>query len=63
MLNGRDPVAAATATCNAPVDKWLALGQKVGVRATPTSFATNGQRVLGARTEELVKLLDEASAK
>jgi len=57
MLNGRDP--ALTAPCSAPVDKWLALGQRVGVRATPTSFATNGQRILGARAEELVKMIGE----
>jgi thiol:disulfide interchange protein DsbC len=59
MLNGREP--AATASCSAPVEKWLALGRRVGVRATPTSFATNGQRILGARPEELIKLLAEAS--
>ncbi|HUL90923.1 MAG TPA: DsbC family protein [Burkholderiales bacterium] len=57
MLNGREP--AATAGCSAPVEKWLALGQKVGVRATPTSFAMSGQRIMGARPEELVKLLGE----
>jgi len=58
MLNAREPAAAPS--CNAPVDKWLALGQKIGVRATPTSFTTNGERILGARPEELVKLIDEA---
>ena len=58
MLNSREP--ALTNTCDAPVDKWLALGQKIGVRATPTSFTTNGQRILGARPEELVKLIGEA---
>ena len=58
MLNGRDPAAAPS--CNAPIDKWLALGKKIGVRATPTSFTTNGERILGARPEELVKLIDEA---
>jgi len=58
MLNGREPAPAAG--CSAPVEKWLALGQKVGVRATPTSFSTNGQRILGARPEELIKLLAEA---
>lgn len=58
MLNGRD--VAVSGACSAPVDRWLALGQKVGVRATPTSFAANGQRILGARPEELVKLIDEA---
>src|SRR4249920_1768424 len=55
MLNGRE--TASTAGCSAPVEKWLALGQKVGVRATPTSFATNGQRILGSRPEDLIKLL------
>jgi len=58
MLNGRDTAIAGS--CSAPVDKWLALGQKFGVRATPTSFATNGQRIMGARPEELVKLIGEA---
>ena len=58
MLNGREPPAAPS--CSAPVDKWLALGKKIGVRATPTSFTTNGERILGARPEELVKLMGEA---
>jgi thiol:disulfide interchange protein DsbC len=59
MLNGREP--AVTASCSAPVEKWLALGQKVGVRATPTSFTMNGQRVMGARPEELLKQLAEST--
>jgi thiol:disulfide interchange protein DsbC len=58
MLSGREP--APTANCSAPVEKWLALGQKVGVRATPTSFVMNGQRIMGARPDELVKLIGEA---
>ena len=58
MLSGREPAAASS--CSAPVDKWLALGKKIGVRATPTSFTTNGERILGARPEELVKLMGEA---
>jgi len=58
MLNGREPPVSGG--CSAPVEKWLALGQKFGVRATPTSFATNGQRILGARLEELVKLISDA---
>jgi protein-disulfide isomerase len=53
-------VPAAAPSCSAPVDKWLALGKKIGVRATPTSFTTNGERILGARPEELVKLMGEA---
>ncbi len=59
MLSGKEP--ATKGGCSAPVDKWLSLGQKVGVRATPTSFTSNGQRVMGARPEELVKLIDESS--
>jgi len=59
MLNGREPAVAPS--CNAPVDKWLALGKKIGVRATPTSFTTNGERILGARPEELVKLMGEGN--
>lgn len=58
MLNGRDTAIAGN--CSAPVDKWLALGQRLGVRATPTSFAANGQRIMGSRPEELVKLIGEA---
>ncbi|HKW38212.1 MAG TPA: DsbC family protein [Burkholderiales bacterium] len=59
MLNGREP--AATAGCSAPVEKWLALGHKVGVRATPTSFAVSGQRIMGARPEELIKAIAESA--
>jgi len=47
MLNGREP--QPTSSCSAPVEKWLALGQKVGVRATPTSFVANGQRIMTAQ--------------
>ena len=57
MLNGREPPASGN--CTAPVEKWLELGQKIGVRATPTSFATNGQRILGARAQDLVKLISD----
>jgi len=57
MLNGREPPASRN--CSAPVEKWLELGQKIGVRATPTSFATNGQRILGARPQDLVKLISD----
>jgi thiol:disulfide interchange protein DsbC len=58
MLGGKEPTPAAS--CSAPVEKWLALGQKIGVRATPTSFTTSGQRIMGARPEELVRLIAES---
>jgi len=60
MLENKQPPTATS--CGAPVDRWLALGRKLGIRATPVSFVTNGQRIVGARFEELQKALD-ASAK
>jgi thiol:disulfide interchange protein DsbC len=58
MLNNRQPAQAGN--CSAPVDRWIALGNKLGVSATPVSIVSNGQRVLGARAEELKKLIDES---
>jgi thiol:disulfide interchange protein DsbC len=58
MLSGKEPQPKAG--CSAPVEKWLALGRKIGVRATPTSFTAGGQRITGARPQELVKLMNEA---
>ena len=57
MLRNREP--AKVAACNAPVEKWLALGQKLGVRATPVSYVRSGARVIGARFEELQQAMDE----
>lgn len=45
MLHGKTP---ATRNCAAPVDKVLALGQKLMVRGTPTLFFADGTRVSGA---------------
>ena len=59
MLNNKEPGTAAD--CKAPVDRWLALGQKLGVRATPVSFVPNGQRIVGARFEDLQKLMMETA--
>jgi thiol:disulfide interchange protein DsbC len=59
MLSNKEPGTAAD--CNAPVDRWLALGQKLAIRATPVSFVTNGQRVVGARFEDLQKLMIETA--
>ena len=57
MLGNREP--AAVSGCKAPVDKWLALGQKLGVSATPVSYVGSGARVIGARFDELQRLIDE----
>jgi len=59
MLSGREPAAAGD--CNVPVEKWLALGRKLGISATPTSFTLDGQRIMGARSEELMKLATAAA--
>ena len=59
MLYNKEP--AVSVACKAPVDRWIALGQKLSIRATPVSFVPNGQRVVGARFEELKKLMDETA--
>jgi protein-disulfide isomerase len=41
----------------------LSLGERLGIRATPTSFVMSGQRVMGARMADLTKLMDEVPAK
>jgi len=57
MLRNREP--SPVAACRAPVDKWLALGQKLGVSATPVSYVGSGARIIGARFDELQRLIDE----
>lgn len=39
--------APAAASCDNPVDSLVALGQTIGVRATPTLFFENGERQQG----------------
>ena len=45
MLRGKTP---ATANCDVPEDKLLALGQQLMVRGTPTLFFADGSRISGA---------------
>jgi thiol:disulfide interchange protein DsbC len=52
MLRGKKP---ATANCDVPEDKLLALGQKLMVRGTPTTFFADGSRVSGALPLEQFK--------
>jgi thiol:disulfide interchange protein DsbC len=59
MLNNKEPGTASD--CKAPLDRWLALGRKLGIRATPVSFVPNGQRIVGARVEDLQKLMSETA--
>lgn len=43
----RKKVPAAAPTCENPVESIVQLGQSIGVRATPTVFFENGERVQG----------------
>ncbi|MBI4989532.1 MAG: DsbC family protein [Rhodocyclales bacterium] len=45
MVNGTAPAAG---TCDAPIEKVLALAQKHNIRGTPTIFLSNGERIPGA---------------
>jgi thiol:disulfide interchange protein DsbC len=38
----------APGTCDAPIEKVLALAQKYNIRGTPTIILPNGERIPGA---------------
>ena len=60
MLEGTAPVAAKCAT---PIDKVLALADRLGVHGTPTIFLTNGERIPGAvPAAQLEQALDRVAA-
>jgi thiol:disulfide interchange protein DsbC len=61
MLSNKQPMGPGN--CSVPVDKMLSLGERLGIRATPTSFVISGQRVMGARMADLTKLMDEVPTK
>ena len=50
MLKGQVPPKAED--CDVPIDKMLALGQKLSVRGTPAIFFANGSRVPGAISQK-----------
>ena len=59
MLKSVSPIMAGN--CDTTVlQRNLDLGQKLGINGTPTSFALNGQRVVGARFQDLRKAIDAA---
>lgn len=45
MVNGTIPPVG---TCDAPIEKVVALAQKYNIRGTPTIFLANGERIPGA---------------
>lgn len=50
----------APKVCDTPLDKNLALGKKLRVSGTPTTFLANGQRLVGSRFPELLQQLGDA---
>ena len=59
MLKSVSPIM--TGNCDTTVlQRNLDLGQKLGITGTPTSFAVNGQRIVGARFPELRKAIETA---
>ena len=55
--------APAAASCDNPVDSIVALGQALGVRATPTLFFENGERQQGGMAANDLRLRLELAAK
>jgi thiol:disulfide interchange protein DsbC len=50
MLRGQQPTAKGT--CDNPVDKIVALGQRLRINGTPLTFFQDGERVPGAVSKE-----------
>ncbi|MCX7892104.1 MAG: DsbC family protein [Burkholderiales bacterium] len=62
MLNGVEP--KANGTCETPIEKNLALGQRLRITGTPTLIFENGSRLPGAApAEKINQMLAEASKK
>ncbi|MCU0804737.1 MAG: DsbC family protein [Burkholderiales bacterium] len=62
MMNGVEPKAGAT--CDTPIEKNLALGQKYRITGTPTLIFENGTRLPGAApADKINQLLADASKK
>ncbi|MBK8063362.1 MAG: DsbC family protein [Betaproteobacteria bacterium] len=58
----RKKVSGASPACDNPVEKIVNLGQTIGVRATPTVFFQNGERVQGGLPIAALRArLEEAS--
>ena len=57
MLKNTAPIMAGNCD-SAVLQRNLELGQKLGISGTPTSFASSGQRVVGARFPELRKAIE-----
>jgi len=56
MLRGTFP---ETKTCETPLERNLALGRRLRVSGTPTTFLPDGQRIVGARFADVVQQIDQ----
>lgn len=58
MLEGKEPLDASCAT---PVDRTIALGNKLGITGTPTMFSGDGRKRAGAAEAQSINVwLDQA---
>lgn len=62
MLKGVQPNGPANCDTSV-IEKNVALGRKLGIDGTPTSFLPTGQRIVGARPEMVVRGLEKGPAK
>jgi thiol:disulfide interchange protein DsbC len=53
MLRAKAPTAKGT--CDTPIDKVVALGRKLNITGTPTTFFEDGERISGALPKERIE--------
>jgi thiol:disulfide interchange protein DsbC len=53
MLRGKAPTAAGS--CDTPIEKVLALGRKMNITGTPTTFFEDGERISGALPKDRIE--------
>lgn len=51
----REKAPTAKGTCDTPIDKVLALGRKMNVTGTPTTFFEDGERISGALPKDRIE--------
>ena len=51
----REKAPTAKGTCDTPIDKVLALGRKMNVTGTPTTFFEDGERISGALPKDTIE--------
>ena len=51
----REKAPTAKGTCETPIDKVLALGRKMNVTGTPTTFFEDGERISGALPKDTIE--------